>query len=120
MGKNKKEAALSDKKQSSLICKQSKWYRFKRNAPLVFIFLIGLAILLYPQLSRIYYTIDSNNQAKYFDRDKSQLDQADIEKRIALAKAFNASLHDVSLRDPYSDEQKKSWSDRICAHARTP
>ncbi|SQF82473.1 sortase SrtC4 [Streptococcus equi subsp. zooepidemicus] len=108
MGKNKKEAALSDKKQSSLICKQSKWYRFKRNAPLVFIFLIGLAILLYPQLSRIYYTIDSNNQAKYFDRDKSQLDQADIEKRIALAKAFNASLHDVSLRDPYSDEQKKA------------
>lgn len=98
MGKNKKEAALSDKKQSSLICKQSKWYRFKRNAPLVFIFLIGLAILLYPQLSRIYYTIDSNNQAKHFDRDKYQLDQADIEKRITLARAFNASLHNIGLR----------------------
>ncbi|MFP9085189.1 class C sortase [Streptococcus equi] len=106
MGKDQKEIVLTDIKQSILIHKQSKDHRFKRNAPLVFIFLIGLVILLYPQLSRIYYAIDSNNQAKHFDRDKYQLDQADIEKRIALARAFNASLHNIGLKDPYSDEEK--------------
>lgn len=82
------------------------WLR--RNGLFLLIFLLGLAVLLYPQISRIYYTIDSNNQARQFDSDKSQLDKADIDRRIKLAEAFNASLHDVSLKDPYSDEEKSA------------
>ncbi|MEN4334892.1 class C sortase [Streptococcus pyogenes] len=85
---------------------QSKRHRLNQNIALIVVFLIGLTILLYPQISRIYYTIESNNQSKQFDREKSTLHQEDISQRIALAKAFNASLHDVNLKDPYSDDEK--------------
>ncbi|MGT2934596.1 class C sortase [Streptococcus castoreus] len=88
--------------------KQSKRQRLNQNIALIVVFLIGLTILLYPQISRLYYTIDANHQSKQFDREKSTLNQADINHRIALAKAFNASLHNVNLKDPYSEEQKKA------------
>lgn len=63
---------------------QSKRHRLNQNIALIVVFLIGLTILLYPQISRIYYTIESNNQSKQFDREKSTLHQEDISQRIVL------------------------------------
>lgn len=71
------------------------------------IFLIGLLILLYPQISRIYYRIDANQQIADFDNEKNKLNEEEIDRRIKLALAYNDSLINEVTEDPYSEEEKK-------------
>lgn len=80
--------------------KKSQW-------PFVLIFVLGLLVLLYPQVSRLYYQIDSKNIISNFDSEKEKLSTEEIKRRMELAKAFNESLHNVVTEDPYSDEKKK-------------
>lgn len=86
--------------------KKTKKKKLITNLVIGFVFLIGLLILLYPQISRIYYRIEANEQVADFDSAKSQLDQEEIDKRMELARAFNASLNNVVEEDPYSDDKK--------------
>lgn len=79
----------------------------KRNGVFLLVFLIGLSILLYPQVSRFYYTIESNKQVSQFETSRKVLNQEDIDKRISLAKAFNETLHNVTLEDPYSEAERR-------------
>lgn len=79
----------------------------KQNGLFLLIFLIGLSVLLYPQVSRWYYTIESNNQVAHFENGKDALDEEEINRRIALAEAFNETLHNVTLEDPYSESERE-------------
>lgn len=89
--------------------KQNKVKRFfKRNGLFLLVFIIGFSILLYPQVSNWYYTIESNNKVAEFDAGKEKLTNEDVEKRMALARAFNETLHDVTLEDPYSESERKA------------
>lgn len=79
----------------------------RRNGRFLVIFAIGLSILLYPQVSRWYYTIEANRQVSVFEDARADLDKAEIDRRIELAKAFNETLHDVTLEDPYSESERQ-------------
>ncbi|MBC2576619.1 class C sortase [Peptostreptococcus canis] len=76
---------------------------------LLFIFLIGLGILSYPVISRMYYQINSTSVINDFEAGKSKLDIKEINRRIDLAKAYNYSLISggTGYRDPYSKKQKE-------------
>lgn len=89
--------------------KKSKLKRKKliTNIVIGLMFLIGLLVLLYPQFSRIYYRIEANEQVADFDKAKDTLDDAEIDRRMKLAHAFNQSLVNVVKRDPYSDKEKE-------------
>lgn len=65
----------------------------KSNLPFIILFLIGLSILLYPVVSRFYYTIESNNQTQDFERAAKKLSQKEINRRMTLAQAYNDSLN---------------------------
>ena len=62
--------------------------------------------MLYPQVSRIYYRVDSSQQVATFDAEKAKLTSDEVKRRIELAKAFNSSLINNNLEDPYSEDQK--------------
>ena len=79
----------------------------KSNFIFILIFLLGFLILLYPQISRYYYRSKSASSVQIFDEEKSKLDEAEIARRMELARAFNASLTGENLHDPYSDEKKE-------------
>lgn len=81
---------------------------WRRNAQFIVIFLIGLAVLLYPQVSRLYYTFEATSQVQIFQKDKSALANEELAKRRDLAEAFNASLHNHISVDPYSEDKKAS------------
>lgn len=87
----------------------------KSNLPFIILFLIGLSILLYPVVSRFYYTIESNNQTQDFERAAKKLSQKEINRRMALAQAYNDSLNNVHLEDPY---EKKRIQKGIAEYAR--
>ena len=74
--------------------KQSNWF-FK------LIFLIGFLILMYPQVSRLYYRVQSTQEVASFEEGKASLSDEEIKKRMALARDFNDSLVNQVDTDPY-------------------
>lgn len=83
---------------------QKKKRRKNRRWPLVLVFLLGLAILSYPLISRWYYEIDATSAIRDFDAGRSQLDSAEVEERLNLARAYNEAIITTSLDDPYAEE----------------
>ncbi len=89
---NKKAARKKKKRASTFI--------------LVAIFLMGLLVLMYPIISRLYYNVESSYEIDDFDNEAAKLDDAEVKRRINLARAFNDSLVNHIDKDPYTDEQK--------------
>ena len=77
----------------------------KTNIIWKIIFLIGVAVLLYPIISRFYYKIDSNDQVEVFNEGKSKLEKEEIQRRIGLAKAYNDSLSGAPAKDPFEEKR---------------
>ena len=86
------------------------------------ILLLGVAVLAYPQISRLYYRIEANEQVLDFQKAVDEIDQAEIDKRMDLARAFNISLSGTNkdLKDPYSDtkleEGKAAYAKMLEVH----
>lgn len=78
-----------------------------KQSPIRVVFFIGMAVMAYPLVSRLYYRVESNQQIADFDKEKATLDEADIDERMKLAQAFNDSLNNVVSGDPWSEEMKK-------------
>ena len=89
------KAGQGKKKQS----KKSKWiWRF--------VFLIGILVMMYPLVSRLYYRIESTEQVDTFKAATTDLSTDEIKRRIDLAHAFNDSLSGKIADDPYSREKQ--------------
>lgn len=71
---------------------------------LVGLFLVGLLIFAYPIFTRFYYRVESTRVISDFQEGKSGLTDEEIEERISLARAYNASLTgQTDFHDPYVD-----------------
>lgn len=79
----------------------------KRQIFFVFIFILGLAILLYPFISQWYYRISANEEIRQFNKKISELDEKELKRRLDLANAYNSTLKPSTLADPYSKSQKE-------------
>ena len=66
------------------------------------IFVLGFLILMYPQVSRLYYRVQSTQEVAAFEAGKAALSDEEIKKRMALARDFNDSLVNQNMEDPYS------------------
>lgn len=75
--------------------KKSNWF-FK------LVFVLGFLILMYPQVSRLYYRVQSTQEVSAFEAGKASLSDEEIKKRMALARDFNDSLVNQNMEDPYS------------------
>ncbi|VHD35488.1 sortase family protein [Streptococcus pyogenes] len=93
---------------SKKVKKSSKTRRQKRNN-IIFglIFIMGMLVMAYPLVSRLYYRIEANSQVADFDQERAKLSYKEIDQRMELARAFNDSLRNVVEKDPYSDEMKQ-------------
>lgn len=69
------------------------------------VFLVGVAIALYPAISRQYYRMEANQEVRSYQEEVSQMDQAEIEERLRLARAYNAAIDPSLLADPYSEDE---------------
>lgn len=79
----------------------------KGNLAFILIFVVGFLFTIYPLISQWYYRIDSSKDIEAFDAAQKELDTAEIERRIELARAYNSTLSPVALKDPFSDEKKE-------------
>ena len=77
----------------------------------IIIFILGLAVLLYPLFSRIYYDYRGNEEVTSFRQGLDNVTSAEVEESLNLAYAYNSSLlsgENTHLGDPYSDEDKEA------------
>lgn len=70
-----------------------------------FIILAGIIIVSYPAISQMYYNYVNQQTINDFDSGRNQLTSEEIDKRIQLAQAYNASLQNFAITDPYTEEQ---------------
>ncbi|MGJ3509916.1 class C sortase [Enemella sp. A6] len=73
----------------------------------IVIFLVGLAIVLYPLATQLYYSTDAEERVTDFEEGRSELDQEVIDQRIDLARAYNESLDPSRISDPYSKRARE-------------
>lgn len=79
----------------------------KKNLPFILVFILGLLIFAYPLISQKYYEIESTNEVVEFKKKTDEVDKADIEKRIDLARAYNSTLGPSRLADPFTEKEKE-------------
>lgn len=72
-----------------------------------FVFILGLLIASYPIISNKYYEIEAGNEINEYIRKVSKLEDEEIEKRLALAKAYNDTLDPSRLADPFTKEEEE-------------
>lgn len=77
----------------------------KGNLIFIIIFILGALVFLYPLISRLYYRIEANNQVASYEKELEGLSEEEIARRMELAQAFNDSLSNTGLEDPYSKER---------------
>ena len=83
----------------------------KRSKLWIIFFILGLAVLLYPLFSRIYYDYRGNEEVTSFRQGLDNVTSAEVEESLNLAYAYNSSLlsgENTHLGDPYSDEDKEA------------
>lgn len=78
------------------------------NSLFILIFIAGALILLYPLFSALYYDYQSASEVDDFNNEVAELNQAEIDKRINQAKAYNQSLtSDESLHDFFTESEEE-------------
>ena len=83
----------------------------KRSKLWIIIFILGLAVLLYPLFSRIYYDYRGNEEVTSFRQGLDNVTSAEVEESLNLAYAYNSSLlsgENTHLGNPFSDEDKEA------------
>ncbi len=70
------------------------------------IFLLGLLIFSYPLISQKYYEIKAEDDVVTFVKAAKDLPPEDLDRRMALAAAYNRTLDPSRLADPYTDMEK--------------
>lgn len=71
------------------------------------VFLLGIAIMLYPLINKIYYRVDSTNQVDTFKSGTEELSTEEIKRRMDLAHAYNESLSGEIADDPYTRKKQE-------------
>ena len=70
------------------------------------IFILGLLIFSYPLISQKYYEINAEDDVITFVKAAKELAPEDLDRRMALAAAYNRTLDPSRLADPYTDMEK--------------
>lgn len=86
--------------------KKKKKKKKKRNWPFVLLFLVGLLVLAYPKISDLYYRVETRSLITDFQAARDEMDPAELEERLELARAYNDSLLNNISEDPYSENKQ--------------
>lgn len=85
----------------------------KQNIFFRIIFIIGFCLMLFPIVSQGWYFYISHQDINKFEKEASDINKDEIERRLELAQAYNSSLKKdgKSIEDPYTNIQKEGRSE---------
>lgn len=79
----------------------------KRKIPIILLFIIGIAIFLYPTVSNLISSLNSSKVINEYDSKVYKMSKAEREKEKKRAKAYNESLNNQVITDPFSQDNVK-------------
>ena len=71
----------------------------KRKIPIILLFIIGIAIFLYPTVSNLISSLNSSKVINEYDSKVYKMSKAEREKEKKRAKAYNESLNNQVITD---------------------
>lgn len=84
----------------------------KKRIPIgiIFLFFIGVLVMIYPLISRSYYDYRGNEEVNQYQEELTKIPTAEVAERLQLGYAYNNALlsnENISLGDPFSEEEKE-------------
>lgn len=80
--------------------------------PFILLLLVGLGLLAYPLSTQVYNVWLSHQKIQSFQKAAGKLSDAEVKKRLRLAKAYNASLlspgQQAGFSDPFNKKEKQA------------
>lgn len=76
----------------------------KKKIPIILLFIIGIAIFFYPTVSNLITSRNSSKVINEYDDKVSRMSKKDREKEKERAKAYNDSLTNLVIKDPFSQD----------------
>lgn len=76
---------------------------------LIFVFITGLSLLLYPSLSDYWNSFHQSRAVATYTEQVAELEEEDYEKLLEEAKAYNAKITHDMARFAFSEEEKKEY-----------
>lgn len=83
----------------------------KKRIPvmIIFLFFIGILVMIYPLISRSYYDYRGNEEVNQYQEELMKIPTAEVTERLQLGYAYNNALlsnENISLGDPFNEEEK--------------
>lgn len=76
------------------------------NAVIIFVFFVGVALLVYPSLGNLISCVQQQEVVEEYEKQVAKLLKKDVTLQKQLAIDYNNSLDQITLQDPFSDEEK--------------
>lgn len=70
-----------------------------------FLVFLGILIISYPMVSRMYYYYVSQKNIDEFKEGVKKITSEEILQRMSLAKSYNDSLNNINVEDPYTKKR---------------
>lgn len=70
-----------------------------------FLVFLGIVIISYPMVSRMYYYYVSQKNIDEFKEGVKKITSEEILQRMSLAKSYNDSLNNINVEDPYTKKR---------------
>ncbi len=83
--------------------------RSKSTIVLIFIFVIGLSLMLYPVVSDYWNSFHQSRAIASYMESVNSLDQAEYDRLLAEAQAYNADLASHETRFAFTDEEEAEY-----------
>lgn len=96
-----------DSRQGSERLRSRKKKHHKNSVLFICIFILGLLIMLYPMISQQYYRVVAGQEIDVFSKEVAKLEDAEVLRRMELARAYNRTLDPSKLFDPYTKEEEE-------------
>lgn len=86
--------------------KKSKLSGIIFNAVIFLIFLVGVALLVYPSLGNLISCVQQQQVVDEYQKQVAKMLKSDVAMQKQLAVDYNSSLERITLQDPFSEETK--------------
>lgn len=86
--------------------KKSKLSGIIFNAVIFLVFLVGVALLVYPSLGNMISCVQQQQVVDEYKKQVAKMLKSDVAMQKQLAVDYNSSLERITLQDPFSEETK--------------
>ncbi|MGN0497502.1 MAG: class C sortase [Acutalibacteraceae bacterium] len=86
--------------------KKSKLSGIIFNAVIFLVFLVGVALLVYPSLGNLISCVQQQQVVDEYQKQVAKMLKSDVAMQKQLAVDYNSSLERITLQDPFSEETK--------------